>query len=148
MRDEVVSVGFEVFQKSSAPVSKVPTVTIQKRGLLSLNRAAHALIGKPEYVQLLWDPDRRVIGVRATDGNDPNAYPARPQSQKDKGPVLVAGSMFTRYYDIPTEQSRRWIVNAEDDILMIDLNKESQVATSNRYGRGAESTAAGGDTPL
>lgn len=136
---------FEVFQKSSAPVSKVPTVTLQKRGLMSLNRAAHALIGAPEFVELLWDAHRRVIGLRPTSSDSPNAYPARPQSAvSGKGPILVAGSVFTRFYDIPTEQSRRWVVTAEDGILCIDLNRESQIATSNRNGRNAESAAAGG----
>lgn len=137
--------GFEVFQKSSAPVSKVPTVTIQKRGLISLNRAAHALIGAPDFVELLWDADRRVVGLRPASAESPNAYPARPQSVKtDKGPILVAGTVFTQYYDIPTEESRRWVVRAEDGILCIDLQQESQLATSNRNGRNAESAAAGG----
>lgn len=137
--------GFEVFQKSSAPVSKVPTMTIQKRGLMSINRAAHALIGSPEYVELLWDADRKVIGVRPAEADNPNAYPARPQSVKsNKGPILVAGSVFTRHYDIPTDESRRWVVRAEDGILCLDLTQESQRATSNRNGRSGDDAAADG----
>lgn len=124
---------FEVFQKSSAPVSKVPTVTVQKRGMLSLNRAAHALIGAPEFVELLWDDDRKVIGLRPAAPDNPNAYPARPQSAATgKGPIMVAGTVFTRHYEIPTVESRRWVVSEEDGILCIDLTRESQVATSNR----------------
>lgn len=135
--------GFEVFQKSSAPVSKVPTVTLQKRGLMSLNRAAHALISSPEFVELLWDADRRIIGLRPAEESNPNAYPARPQSKEsDKGPILVAGAVFTRHYDIPTEESRRRVVTAEDGILCIDLNQEGQLATSNRSGRHAKDAAA------
>lgn len=136
--------GFEVFQKSSAPVSKVPTVTLQRRGLFSLNRAAHALIDSPEFVELLWDAERRVVGLRAADANNPNAYPARPQSaETGKGPVLVAGNVFTRHYQIPTDESRRRVVTVEDGVLCIDLNQEGQLATSNRTGRNAESAAAG-----
>jgi hypothetical protein len=124
--------GFEVFQKSSAPVSKVPTVTLQKRGLLSMNRAAHHLIGDAEFVELLWDADERVIGIRPAAPENPNAYPARPQSATaGKGPILIAGSIFTRHYDIDTTESRRWVVEALDGILCVDLNKEFQVATSN-----------------
>lgn len=142
---EGVEVGFEVFQKSSAPVSKVPTVTVQKRGLLSLNRAAHQLVGEPEFVELLWDAERRVIGIRPTHAESPNAYPARPQSRDSmKGPILIAGSVFTRYYDIDTSESRRWVVDLEDGVLCIDLNRESQRATSNRNGRSAGGAAAGG----
>lgn len=130
--------GFEVFQKSSAPVSKVPTVTVQKRGLLSLNRAAHHLIDDAEFVELLWDADQRVIGIRPAVAESPNAYPARPQSATTgKGPILIAGSVFTRHYEIDTSESRRWVVEARDGILCVDLEKESQVATSNRSRRSA-----------
>ncbi len=138
---------FVVFQKSSAPVSKVPTVTVQKRGLLSLNRAAHALIGSPDFVELLWDGERRIIGLRPTSESNPNAYPARPQSASpNKGPILVAGSIFTRYYDINTDESRRWIVSAQDNILCVDLTKDSQKASSNRTaGRRTRVSASTGD---
>lgn len=137
---------FEVFQKSSAPVSKVPTVTIQRRGLMSLNRAAHGLIGAPDFVELLWDAERRIVGLRAADEGNPNAYPARPQSSSkdNKGPILVAGAVFARHYDIPTDESRRWVVRADDGILLVELDKESQKVTSNRNGRNAQSAAAVG----
>lgn len=135
--------GFEVFQKSSAPVSKVPTVTIQRRGLISMNRAAHGLIGAPDFVELLYEGERKIVGIRATTEDNPNAYPARPQSTaNNKGPIMVAGTVFTRFYDIPTEESRRWVVYVEDDILCVDLMKESQRVTSNRSGRNAESATA------
>lgn len=128
--------GFEVFQKTSAPLAKVPSVTLQKSGLLSMNRAAMALIGTPQQVELLWDADRRVIGLRATTAENPNAYPARPQNAKaDKGPILVAAATFTQYYKIQTDESRRWVPFQEGDILCIDLTEPGQAVTSNRSGR-------------
>lgn len=131
--------GFEVFQKSSAPLAKVPSVTIQKKGLFSLNRAAHAMIGSPEYVELLWDGQRRVIGLRPAEETNVNAYPARAQQAKsDKGPILVAGTTFTQFYKIDTTESRRWVPTKEDgDILAIDISTPGQPVTSNRHGRGA-----------
>lgn len=128
---------FEVFKKSSAPVSTVPSVTIQKRGLISLNRAAYELIGSPEAVELLWDFDRRVIGLRATDLANPDAYPARPQSaQSNRGPILVAGSLFTRYIGLDTTEAKRWVPQVEDGILTLDLKVEGQPVSSNRRGTG------------
>lgn len=130
--------GFEVFQKTSAPLTKVPSVTLQKSGVLSVNRAAMALIGTPPQVELLWDGARQVIGLRPTDANNPNAYPARPQNAKaDKGPILVAAATFAQYYKIETGVSRRWVPFVEDDVLCIDLNQPGQVVTSNRSGRSA-----------
>lgn len=137
--------GFEVFVKTSAPVSKVPTATLQKRGLISLSRAAHRLIDEAEFAELLWDADRRVIGLRPTTSENPNAYPIRPQtSNSERGPMLVAAGVFTRHYDIDTEESRRWVVRTEDGVLCIDLSQDGQRVTSNRNGRNAGSAAAGG----
>lgn len=79
----------------------------------------------PEGVELLWDSDRRVMGIRSAPLTNPNAYPLRPQGQKSSGPFLIAGTMFTKYIGIVTSAARRWVPKLEDDILIIDLNAES-----------------------
>jgi hypothetical protein len=135
---------FEVFKKSSAPVSTVPSITIQKRGLISLNRAAYDLIGTPNAVELLWDAERRVIGIRPTALENPDAYPARPQSaQSNRGPILVAGNLFTRYIGLDTTSAKRWVPQMEDDILTIDLKVEGQPVSSNRRGTGETAQESG-----
>jgi hypothetical protein len=130
----VILVAFEVFEKGSAPRSSVPTVTIQKRGLMSLNQPAFAMIGEPEGVELLWDPERRVIGIRPAPLTSPNAYPARPQSPSSakRGPILIAGNLFTRHIGLDTSEARRWVPVMENGILCIDLNTPGQRARSNR----------------
>jgi len=125
--------GFEVFKKSSAPLAKVPSVTIQRRGLISLNRSAYSLIGDPEAVELLYDRSDRVIGLRPAELTSPNAYPVRAQGSEDTGPLLVAGQMFTKYYGIDTTQAIRYVdPKVVDGILCIDLKSEGQAVTSNR----------------
>jgi len=126
-------VAFKVFEKGSAPVATVPSVTIQKRGLISLNRAAFNLIGAPGAVELLWDEERRVIGLRPAPIEKPNAYPARPQSSKtDRGPVMIAGSLFTRFIHLDTSDAHRWVPTVENEVLCIDLNTPGQTVRSNR----------------
>lgn len=125
--------GFEVFQKSSAPLTKVPTVTIQTRGLISINRSAHALIDNPEAVEFLYDPERQVVGLRPASIEAPNAYPVRPQnSSTTAGPLLIAGTAFTKFHGIDTTHARRWVPTVEDGILCIDLQAPSQLVVSNR----------------
>lgn len=137
---------FEVFQKSSAPLARVPSVTIQKRGLISMNRSAHALIGSPDAVELLYDPERKLIGLRPSVETDPNAYPARPQSAKTgKGPILVAGTKFTQFYGIDTTQSLRYVPTAEDGMLIIDVSKPGQIVSSNRSSAGASNEESDDD---
>lgn len=125
--------GFEVFEKGSAPISTVPSVTIQKRGLFSLNDAAYRLIGTPKAVNFLWDAERRVIALRPAPADDLNAYPARRQNQvKGTGPVLIAGALFTRFIDLDTSDVRRWVPLEEDGMLLIDLNTDGVKVVSNR----------------
>jgi hypothetical protein len=130
---EVISMAFEVFNKKLAPLSKGPSVTIQKRGLMSINRAAYALLGEPQAVELLFDRESKMIGLRPIEETAAHAYPLRPQSNKqDSGPLMVAGTAFTQYYEIDTTVSKRWVPKLEDGILCIDLKQEGVIATSNR----------------
>lgn len=141
--------GFEVFEKGSAPAPTVPSVTIQKRGLFSLNDAAYRLIGEPEAVQFLWDSQRRLIGIRGVPLSAPNAYPARRQnpakeSRRNRGPILAAGTMFTKYIELDTSTAKRWNPTLEDDMLVIDLKEPGQTVIANRD-RSKRGTSAPGE---
>jgi len=129
--------GFMVYEKGSSPAPTVPSATIQKRGLISLNRAAMDLLrgnseADPRGVELLWDSERRVIGIRGVPLDAPNAYPLRPQANKVKGPFLIAGTMFTRFIELNTDEARRWTPSIEEGILCIDLNSPSAKVASRR----------------
>jgi len=127
--------GFEVFQKTSAPLARVPSVTLQKTGILSINRSAMSLIGTPKQVELLWDAELKIVGLRGTSEDNPNAYPARPQSVKnDRGPILVAAATFANFYKIETKISQRWTPYVDGDVLCIDISQPGQPVKSNRTG--------------
>lgn len=127
---------FEVFDRRLTPLAKAPTVTIQKRGVMSLNRAAHALIGDADTVELLYDRDVEVIGIRPTSDDVPHAYPVRPQSaNKLTGPLLIAGTAFVQYYGIDTTTSRRWTPTVQNSILCIDLKQAGTPIIGNRSGK-------------
>jgi hypothetical protein len=134
-------VAFKVFEKGSAPIQTVPSITIQKRGLISMNRAAHSLIGSAEAVELLWDEERRVIGLRPTEIGNVNGYPVRPQvTNSSKGPLLIAGNLFTKFIGLDTSEARRWTPKMEDEVLCIDVSTPGGRVNSNRR-RGDESKA-------
>lgn len=142
--------GFVVFEKGSSPVPTVPSVTIQKRGLISLNRAAMDILrgsasADPEGVELLWDADSRVIGVRAAPLTGPNTYPVRPQGQKDRGPFLIAGTLFTRFIGLDTNEARRWTPSLNGDIVCIDLESPSARVAGRRGSRKNSEESVAGD---
>lgn len=127
---------FEVFTKRMVPLAEKPYVTIQKRGNIAINRSAHAALGEPAAVELLYDPKDEIIGLRAVSPEVEHAYPLRPQGGKEIGPYLVAGIAFTKFYRIDTTVARRWRATMNDDVLCIDLKGDSTVVSSNRDGRG------------
>lgn len=132
---------FEVYEKGSAPVATVPSVTVQKRGLISLNRAAFKLLGEPPAVLLLWDSEREVIGLRGVPLDAANAYPVRPQtSNSTKGPLLVAGGLFTKFIGLNTETAYRWKPRMEDEVLCIDVGTPGAKVNSNRRGESHSTT--------
>lgn len=125
--------GFEVYVKGSAPVASVPAVTVQKKGIISLNDSAFQLIDSPEAVELLWDPDRKAIAIRPSELANFNAYPTRRmQIKSGRGPVLIAGTLFTQYIGMSTEEARRWVPEVEDGMLVVDISKPGAPATSGR----------------
>ena len=125
---------FEVFTRRMIPLVKQPTVTLQKRGTLSFNKAAHVAMGSPEAVELLYDRAQKIIGIRAVPPEVEHAYPMRPQANKADGPYIVSGAAFTKYYGIDTDEARRWTAVIEDGVLLIDLGAAGTVVTGNRNG--------------
>lgn len=124
---------FEVFDKRMAPLAKAPSVTIQKRGIFSINRAAHKLIGEPETVELLFDREDNLIAMRPS--SESHAYAIRPQTSRDTGQVILSATAFTQFYDIDTVVSRRFKPFEQDGMLCIDLNGPSVEVVGNRAKR-------------
>lgn len=123
---------FEVFDKRMTPLAKAPSVTIQKRGMISLNKAAHDLVENAETVELLYDRERNVIALRGADDSSPHAYAVRSRSQRGPGQAIVSATAFTAHYGIDTTATRRWKPFVEDGMLCVDLTAEGTVITGNR----------------
>ena len=121
---------FEVFNKRMAPLAKAPSITIQKRGTMSINKAAHKLAGEPESVELLFDKDAEIIAMRPS--TEAHAYALRAQSARETGQMILSAAAFTQYYDIDTSVSRRYKPYEQDGMLCIDLNSDSVVVRGNR----------------
>ncbi len=116
---------FEPFQGRRIPVRTTrPEVTHQgKRGTFTLNGPAFEALGKPSAVELLYDRDERIIGMRRVDPKMPNAYPVRKQTAGET--YLVAGQAFSKFYGLNLDgASRRYPAQMYDDILGLDLKGE------------------------
>jgi hypothetical protein len=119
---------FETFKKNRMPAKGEPAITIQRRGALSLNTAAFEAIGSPDYIELLYDRDERLIGIKGSDEDTPHAYMVRGTG-KNEATRVVSGKAFLTYYDIPRDVARRWIAEERDDMLVIDLKQPGTEVT-------------------
>jgi len=125
-----MQMGFEIFKKRMAPLAKAPSVTIQKKGIFSINRAAHNLINAPDTVELLFDREARIIAMRPSE--ESHAYAIRPQTNRGTGQVLMSASAFTQYYDIDTLVSRRYKPYEQDGMLCIEVEGANVEVIGNR----------------
>ena len=125
---------FEVFDKKAVPSTKEPWVTIQKKGLLSLNKAAAEALGTPPAVELLFDRNAQVIGFRPAELDSPRAFVLRKQGKNPSrnANYLVAGTAFCKYYGIDTSFARRYKPEMDGKILTVDLKQDYAVATGPR----------------
>ncbi len=121
---------FEEFDKRAAVASKSPFVTIQRKGIFSMNQAAYLLMGSPEAVTLMFDSEERLVGFKPTTTSSPRAFPVRPQ--QNGVTYVVTGQAFSKHYGIDTSVARRYGVETRDNILVLDLNSESTDATGPR----------------
>jgi hypothetical protein len=126
--------GFELFDKRAAGRTKVPTITIQRKGTMSVNAAAAFLITggaeipKEMAVELLFDREKKIVGVRKAVKEHPSVYTLRKQKNSDS--YLLGGRAFTQFYGIDTTESRRYAARKYDgDVVGVDLNDQFQTVT-------------------
>ena len=110
------------YDKRAMAIPSEPSVSIQRSGTISLNHAAFTLAGEPEAVELLYDPDEKVIGMRPISTSEPYAFPVRRQQASRS--YLIAGQAFTSYFGLRTDTALRYSARMIDDVLTVDLKKE------------------------
>ena len=135
---------FEIFKRTSVPLSKDPAVTVQHRGALSLNKSAYAAIGSPKMVELMFDRDEHIIGIRGADPQAAHAYePYAAKGNEESGPYVVAGKAFMSYFKIEMKETRRFPAVVEDGILLVNLSQAGIKVSGSRSGRTSRNGAAG-----
>jgi len=115
---------FEVFDAQAAPRVKQPLVSLQRKGVFTLNRAAFAALGEPDAVQLLFDTTERIVGFRSADPDQANSYAVRltEPSGSGSGSYAISGAAFVKHYEIPVDCARRWPAQLDDGVLLFALD--------------------------
>ena len=87
------------------------------------------MLGQPEAVELLYDRDEQMIGLRAATMGANGAYAVRPQQSSN---WLVAGTAFSAFLGIDTSVAKRYEVEMVGGVLAVDLKREGVEVTSPR----------------
>ena len=123
---------FEDYSASKAPrqrkhtAADSPRVTLQKKGTISLNHSARALLGPPDaklYVRLHFDQAKKAIGISLTTPTHPDALIVGEQRNNGRT-AFISGRGFFKRFQIDTTETRRYAVHViEGPILIVDLNQ-------------------------
>lgn len=78
-------------------------ITLSKKHTLLLNKKAHAALGSAAAVELLFDANRRLIGLKATDPTKKNAFPVKVK--KNSNYHVISASSFCMHFGISVEST-------------------------------------------
>lgn len=113
--------GFELFSRKVAALTKEPLATVLKSGTVGLNAAAREMIEQSMMVELLYDKSRSILALRPAE-DSPHAYKFRKPSET--GYTSVFAAALFEAYEIDISESRRFVPYMEQGMLCIDLAGE------------------------
>jgi hypothetical protein len=107
--------------KKISPRAAAMTASIYKGGRLSLTKAVFDSIGS-QYIELYFNSERNAIGIKVCDESSEDALELRNPARQTSW--LVSIKAFLSYYKIPpVAEAKRYAVEEEDGLFVIDLNK-------------------------
>jgi hypothetical protein len=116
----MASFDFQIYQRETnrGPANPVPTVRVQANNIMFINAAAAQLIGDPDRVLLLFDPDARVVGIQGTTEDDPNGFVV---TRKSKQGGTVGVQRFCEAHRIRRGESyEAWL---QEGLLMFEVGE-------------------------
>lgn len=117
---------FEVYEGAQR-TTRVPSITIQRRGHFGINASAARVLGDPKAVTLHYDEENRLIGFKPSSGKHHNDFPLRRRGRQQG--AVVSGIAFCKYYGISTGEGRRYRASEQDGMLVIDLGSKYEPVT-------------------
>ncbi len=105
-----------------------PWLTVERRGLILVNRAAYLALHCPAAVELLFDVRERIVGLRPVAPTVEHAYPVRATTDPRSGSFVISALAFLNHYRIDRSVTTRQPAYLDGDVLCAKLdNHASQV---------------------
>lgn len=131
---------FTIFDKARAPFTGEAHLTVQKRGTITLNAASFALLDSPDAVELLFDPNSEVLGLRTADATLSHVAYVRKSTRSTAGPWVVSAMAFVRHFGIDTTVARQRVAYLDGDgVLCARMDEPGLVVSRTIEGRAGRS---------
>ncbi len=128
---------FERYEGPLRPTRPGLSTTLQPSGKVTLSEQAAGDMGQatdmamPEAIELYFDREQQIVGLRAVPRGTPHSYTAR--KQKHGATVVFSALSFFNHYGIDLGGvSRRFPAYMEGDILCVDLKGRPEIITGPR----------------
>lgn len=109
--------------------AKEPRLGVQKNGRVSLNSVALEMLGNPESLVLLFDPETYEFGIRAGRSGEAHAYPIRREvNASATAGGNVSSLALWNYYEVDySKLLGSYVARQEGKVLVISLRKKGAV---------------------
>lgn len=99
-------------------------VSIHLRGILALNQQAQEALGNPDAIELFYDREYRIIGMKGAPRSSPDAYTVRHHAKHSS---QIAGQSFLEFYNVPQSvRGRRYRAEKDGVFLTVDLTQDPE----------------------
>jgi hypothetical protein len=98
-------------------------VTLSKSGIIGLNAAVTKnVLGENRYAHLLFDKEKRLIGIKFQRNSDQDAYPIKCTPTMTHG--SLAGVSFLKTYGVFPDETTAYPASFDDTnkILVVDIS--------------------------
>ncbi len=99
-----------------------PWLTIARRGLILLNRAAYLALHGPAAVELLFDTRERILALRPVAPTVEHAYPVRATTDTHTGSFVISAFACLNHYRIDRSVTTRYPAYLDGDLLCANLD--------------------------
>lgn len=93
-------------------------VSLRVGGVIGINKSAYQMWGKPQAMRLMFDRERRRIGIAPTARDDPRGWVEESVSH---GGTSIPAKRFCEYYGIMPAETRRYTPKIIDGVLIVEL---------------------------
>lgn len=120
-------------QQYRTTARKEPRVTLGYKGTFYLNGVAFEALGTPAAVEMLYDGNRRVIGLRPVDIKKRNAFVIKHHGTKGNYKRISAAA-FCTHYRIRTPETVLFdgVDLDTDGVMLLDLSRTIKVGRGSR----------------